>query len=363
MRSSLLSLARGAAGAAALLLFPFAASAHEVYVLTHDEIQHDIASPGFSWWSVIAADMHHFMFWAFIGILTVLVIFGISIIRPLERALLPMFERMKPYAPHIPRITVGMAYLAGAWYQAAYGPELPLAANWGPYTPLITAVLVIVGGLMIAGLYVRTAALAALALFAANVYFQGWYMLTYTNYLGEILVLLLIGAHGFHGARTRHTEPGSWAERVARFSHKAKPYAFLILRVGFGVALFYASFYAKFLHNDLALDVAQGTGILPTVVTHAYTVAQYLGFEPHFLVIGAGIVEFVIALFFIFGIEIRFTALFLEFWLALSLWYFGEVVWPHLILIGIPIAFIFYGYDKYSIEGWLFKKRKMEPVL
>jgi hypothetical protein len=65
----------------------------------------------------------------------------------------------------------------------------------------------------------------------------------------------------------------------------------------------------------------------------------------------------------IFGIEIRFTSLFLEIWLALSLWYFGETVWPHLILIGIPIAFIFYGYDKYSLEGMVFKDPKRQPML
>src|SRR6201999_918731 len=118
---------------------------------------------------------------------------------------------------------------------------------------------------------------------------------------------------------------------------------FFILRVTFGISLLYASIYAKFLHNHLALDVAS-----MTFNGHMTNLAAALGFEPHFLVIGACIIEIVIALFFILGIEIRFTALFLEFWLSLSLFYFGEVVWPHIILIGIPVAFIFYGYDKYS---------------
>jgi hypothetical protein len=342
------------------LFLPALASAHEVYVLTPDEIQHDLATPGFSWWDVIQGDMHHFMFWAFIAVLVVLIIFGISIIRPLERAMMPFFDGLKKYALHITRITVGVAFLAAAYYGAAYGPELPLLAAWGPYTPLIEALLTLMGACIIVGVFVRTAAVAALLLFAVNVYFHGWYMLTYTNYLGEVIILLLLGAEAM---RRKHKPMGAFMQNVERIGHRVKPYAFLIIRVCFGTSLFYASFYAKFLHNELALDVASGTGILPTVATHAYTVAQYLGFEPHFLVVGAGIVEFVIAFFFILGIEIRFTALFLEFWLALSLWYFGEVVWPHLILIGIPIAFIIYGYDKYSIEGMFFKKRRMEPVL
>lgn len=363
-------IARASALLAAFAL-PFLASAHEVYVLTQSEIQSDVDGPRFTWWSVVSADMHHFMFWAFLSILAVLLVFGISILRPVERSLMPVMDRLKRYAPAIARVTVGVSFLAPATSYflpflvhppaAAYGPELPLATIWGAYTPEVSAVLAVMGLLITFGIFARVTAFVALCFFALNVYFHGSYMLTYTNYLGEIIVLLLMGAHG--GAKHAHVRMGAWQERMARFAHKARPYAFLILRVCFGISLFYASFYAKFLHDDLALDVASGTGILPTVVTHAYTVAQALGFEPHFLVVGAGIIEFVIAFFFMLGIEIRFTSLFLEVWLALSLWYFGEVVWPHVILIGIPIAFIFYGYDKYSVEGWLFKKRKMEPVL
>ncbi len=79
--------------------------------------------------------------------------------------------------------------------------------------------------------------------------------------------------------------------------------------------------------------------------------------------LGAAIIELLIGTFFILGIEIRFTALFVLFWLSLSLSYFGEAVWPHIVLIGIPVAFIFYGYDKYSLEGRFFKRRGREPVL
>jgi hypothetical protein len=130
------------------------------------------------------------------------------------------------------------------------------------------------------------------------------------------------------------------------------------VRVTFGTSLLYASLYAKILHNNLALQVAS----LP-LAGHPFALAHYLGFEPHFLVLGAAIVEIVIALFFIFGIEIRWTSLFLLFWLTLSLLYFGEVVWPHLILIGIPLAFLCWGYDEYSLEGRYFKRDGLEPIL
>jgi uncharacterized membrane protein YphA (DoxX/SURF4 family) len=346
------------AGAAAALFAPLAAYAHEVYVLTPAEIAKDTASPPFSSLQVILQDTHRFAFWTMIAVGTVLGVFAISVSRRVEDFFNPLFTKLRPYAPAVSRVTVGVAFLAAAYYSSAYGPELPLAANWGAYAGAVRIVMVLIGLCITFGFFTRLAALVGLALFAANVYFHGWYMLTYTNYLGEIIVLLLIGAHKLGIERG-----GAARGWLGALAGKLAPMSMAILRVCFGISLLYASVYAKFLHNMLALDVASGTGLLSTIAPHALTVAQALGFEPHFLVLGAGIVEIVIALFFILGIEIRFTSLFLEVWLALSLWYFGEVVWPHLILIGIPIAFIFYGYDKYSVEGWLFKNARRQPVL
>jgi uncharacterized membrane protein YphA (DoxX/SURF4 family) len=70
-----------------------------------------------------------------------------------------------------------------------------------------------------------------------------------------------------------------------------------------------------------------------------------------------------IGVFFIIGFEIRFTALVFFGFLTLSLFYFGEVVWPHLILLGVNLAFILHGYDRYSIERRFFKKGVREPIL
>jgi hypothetical protein len=329
-------------------LIPFVASAHEVYVLTPGEIQGDLRMPSFSEWQVIFTNIHEFMFWAFIAFLVVTTVFCISIFRPLERLLMPTFARLRPYAAPIARITIGLSFLAAAYYGATYGPELPIASTFGHYAIVIRILLVCMGVLIISGFYVRMAALSALVLFSIAVYFHGIYMLTYTNYLGEIITLLILGAHrGEH----RHYHESKLAKLFA-------PYSFVLLRVAFGISLLYASFYAKILHNNLALQVAT----LP-LAGHRYGVAHYLGFEPHFLVLGAAIIEIVIAVFFMLGIEIRWTSIFLLFWLSLSLSYFGEVVWPHVILIGIPLAFICYGYDKYSLEGYFFKDGAREPVL
>ena len=228
------------------------------------------------------------------------------------------------------RITVGVSFLASAYYQASYGPELPLASAYGLFTPFATILLVVIGLMIIFNFGAKWAAIFALCLFGYAVYRNGWYMLTYTNYLGEIVALLL----------------------TFNIGKKLEKYTFLIIRVCFGVSLIFASAYAKVIYNNLGLFTVE-----------KYHLDKILGFEAHFLVLGAAIIEILIGLFIILGIEIRFTSAFFLFWLTLSLCFFGEVVWPHIILIGLPIALICYGYDKYSIEGYFFKKDAREPVL
>jgi len=340
----------------AAALLPLTASAHEVYVLTPQEIAAATAAPAFNMWAVFLSNQYQFYFWALIAAITVFIVFGVSLVRPLERLIDPLIGRGRRFAPAIARITVGVSFIAAAYYQATYGPELPLAPTYGALAPLITALLLAMGACIILGIWTRIAALAALLLFAFSAYVHGSYMLTYTNYLGEILVLLLIGAH--HGSVEGPVSRLKIRNAFDALARRLAPYSFAIIRVAFGISLLYASVYAKVIHNNLALDVAT----LP-LAGHSGSIAQAFGLEPHFLVLGAAIVEAVVATFFMLGIEIRFTSIFLEFWLSLSLWYFGETVWPHVILIGIPLAFILYGYDKYSIEGYFFRKQPLEPWL
>lgn len=339
-------------GLAAALFLPATAAAHEVYVLAPSVAKDAIAHSAFSEWQVLLQNLDQFMLWAFIGALVVFIIFFVSLSRALERLIDPLLAKLPPFAPFIGRLTISLSFIAAAYYGALCGPELPLQATFGPASPFIRALLVVIGLMLLFGWRVRLAALTGLALFGYEIAAHGMYMLTYANYFGELILLLILGAHllGFHSKT--HDEV-RLPRQLLKLIRTLTPYAFTILRVCFGISLLYASLYGKVVHNNLALTVAMS---YPDVV-------HFFGFEPHFLVLGAAIIEILIAVFFILGIEIRFTSLFLLFWLSLSLWYFGEVVWPHLILVGIPLAFICYGYDRYSLEGRFFKRGKRQPVL
>lgn len=352
MSHSILKFWKWVLGSVMLFCAPLVASAHEVYVLPHDTVATAMATPRFSELAVIYANMGQFIFWACITATIILVIFATSISHKIEKWGDPFLARLPRYAPVISRVTIGISFIAAAYYQALFGPELPFTTAFFGHESFITALLIVIGGMITLGWYARIAAFIGLCLFGIEILQNGVYMLTYSNYLGELVLLMILGAHhlGFH---TRHHDAVRFPKWLLDLKMKLVPFSFLILRVAFGVGLLYSSLYAKIIHNNLALNVAYAN---PSLI-------HFFGFEPHFLVLGAALVEILIALFFILGIEIRFTSLFLLFWLSLSLWYFGEAVWPHIVLFGIPIAFICYGYDKYSLEGFLFKRNGREPVL
>jgi uncharacterized membrane protein YphA (DoxX/SURF4 family) len=328
-------------------MLPAIASAHEVYVLDPATIMRDIMNPSPNPLIMILQEPSQFLLWAIIGSILISTVFAMSITRVFERIFDPLLARLKPLAAPIARLTLGACLIASAYHSALFGPELPLS-HFGGFAAAIQIGLYLSGALILLGLFTRAASLIALCIFLAGVVRYNVYMLTYANYLGEICFVLILGSGRFSLERML----GIHSRHFHLLRRRFEPYAFPVLRILFGISVAFASYFAKFLHSQLALDV----------VTN-YHLTNYFHFEPLFIVLGAFCVELLIGLFFILGIEIRHTVLFFLFWLFLSLLYFGEAVWPHLVLVGVLLALFCHGYDRYSVEGRFFKKRHLEPVL
>ena len=332
-----------------LAVAPTFVSAHEVYVLRTGDIQKAMMGPAMPVMQVILDNLHQFIFWAFLCFVVITTIFFMSISRYAERMLNPFFRRVKSYAPLLVRMSVGASMLASAYNQALFGPELPFTALFGAYTPIATAAIVSSGSLLIARSWTRVAMLVVILTFAAGVYATGSYMLTYAEYLDAFAMMFLLEA------ASQKSTSGILGTFISRSGQAIKPYRFAILRILFGIALVYASVYAKLLHPTLTLMVIEQY--------HLTSYWLFGAFEPHFLVLGAAFIELLCGIFFIVGFEIRHTSLFVLFWLTLSLLFFGESVWPHIIIFGLAGAFFLYGYDRYSLEGRYFKRGDREPVL
>jgi uncharacterized membrane protein YphA (DoxX/SURF4 family) len=329
------------------------AYAHEVYVLDSDTIAAALEQPPLQVFAIIFNDTQQFFFWFFLTTLILVVVAFASVSKRLEHIFDPYLLRLKRYAPLIGRVTLGLSVCASAYYSALFGPELPLS-NLLPqlYVAPFRLFLAVVGVCVTIGYHTRIMALFLIGVYAWIATKYSVYVLTYANYLGEMLIAFTVGGSLY--AFDKST-PKSTPKFLRGFIKFTEEHAFLFLRIGFGVSLIYASMYAKFFHAQLAIT---------TVIQ--YNLTDYFPFSPEFIVLGAFAIEILLGVLFIIGIEIRFAAIFLTIFLILSLVYFKEAVWPHLILAGGAMTIFAYGYGPYTLERLYLRrhhhKDSEEPV-
>ncbi len=329
-----------------IILFPFRlTSAHEVYVLDPSEIKHDIGMPTPDFVATVTTHFAQFLEWGLIVIVLVGLIFMISVSRPIEKVLDKSLIKLKRYAPTITQITLGIGLLASGYFGAAFGIELSFATMG--YMMLLKALFTIAGMMVLFGIYPRLGASITIGLFVPFLYKYGVYMLNYMTYFGEAIAILVFGS-AYSILQNLKMKP-FFEQKILRHLHT---YKFLLLRIFFGISLIYASLYAKFFHGELALHTVT-----------KYHLTMYFPFDPLFLVLGAMILEIILGLFFILGFEIRFASLFFLVFLSASLMFFGESVWPHIILFGTAIAMFTHGYDKYTLTAYLSRRKDLEPTL
>ncbi len=334
----------------AIMLAPFSAFAHEVYVLDAATVQRALSADSINPFTAYAGNEYSFFFWGSVSAIVFTTVLSAGVFRLFERWVDPMLFYLKRFAHLVVRITVAASLASFGAYGALFGPELPLAHLFGNLAGVAQIALMACGILILVGIYTRTIAALLLLLYLYAYSMFGFYILTYTDHLGAFLLLLILGSgHWSLGQRFNLSRMPNGAHFFLR---QLSPYAFPLMRMLFGFGIMFAAIYAKFIHSELALQVVL-----------QYNLTHYFPFDPMFVVLGALIIEFLAGLMMFLGIEIRWTGLFLIFWLTLSLLYFQEAVWPHIVLFGLGFALLCHGYDRYSLEGRLFKRRGAEPIL
>lgn len=333
---------------AAALLLPSVALAHEVYVLPLDIIHTAMSNPSPDPFSAYIGNELAFFFWAFISFVVVSTVAAATFFRVFEKRALPFLMKIKKYALPVARITAGISTVSFGLAGALYGTEMPFVSLFGGTTMLMQIFFILAGLSITLGVFTRPLALLLALVYAYAGYVYGWYVLTYTDHIGLYILLILLGSGDFSLSRQLRINEVD----APRFVEHLRPFAFPIMRMCLGFGVLFASVYAKYLYSSLALNVVV-----------MYDLTRYFPFDPLFVVLGALIIEFLIGLLIFFGVAIRWTLLFLAFWLTLSLLYFQEMIWPHIILFGLAIALFCHGYDRFSLEGRFLKHRGAEPVL
>lgn len=313
--------------------------AHEVYVLTPNQINHDehIQSP-----NVFHAlnNAHNLRLFIILSLLA-LCILGFALFlkstKPFTR--LGRLIDKTTIAPDVIRIAFGASLIISAKNSAVFGPELPIDSF--PLAGLLRIFLVVIGIALTLGIFIRLfgwlAILLCLFVFAT----KGWYALTYANYLGEALAVVLLPIQSLSLdaliAKLKHA-------KVTRF--KYEQYSMPVARLLFGFSILYAAINVKFVTPALSLDVV-----------NRYNLTHYLPFDPLFVVLGAGLIESLVAVLYMLGLLQRFnTVLFLVF-LTLSLFFFKESVWPHYLLIALAVGVFLHKPDMWTLDRLLSKRK------
>jgi len=304
-----------------LTLFPFAVSAHEAYVIDRKDFWHELSMPyDFKAFDALK-DPHNLHITLSITGGVLIAFFLNFLFRRLwvGEGAHKLVERLAPLGPFFVRFTIAVSFFFSAQALVFLGPELDLSQMFWPH--ILQAFLYLISVMIFFGFLTELAAVIGIAIFSIGFYYYGLYMLTYLNYLGELIVLLLFGMR-------------SWSLDALlfgplKFLKHFEKYETTIVRIFYGVGLAYAGLTIKFLHSALTESV---------VINWHLTQFHWLfPGDPLLVVLGGGLAEITIGLLIVFGFELRMTVLISLFYITLSLFYFRELVWPHLLLYGISL--------------------------
>ncbi len=321
------------------------AYAHEAYVLPYDTFWSGMKQ-SFSSHAFDALKNPHNLYLIIVIGLSVLLLLTLNFFfrrSELGQKVSNLFERYSYLGPHFVRITIAIALLFSAFSNTFLGPELH--ENLFPFSHIIQISLFAISIMIAVGFLTEMAALAGILIFLGSFFVFGPYIFTYLNYFGELIVLLLFGMRIF--------SIDKYLFGPLRRFHVFEKYETVIVRVMYGLALIYAGITVKLLHPDLTILVVNSW--------HLTKFHWLFPSDPLLVTLGAGVVESIIGLFIIFGFEMRLTVLISLFYITLSLLYFRELVWPHLLLYGISFNLLLQP-EIFTVDHVLFSNHRKEKA-
>lgn len=319
-----------------VLLFPPLVFAHEAYVLTPEQFQEGLAQNSTNPLAGLL-DPEYIKLSAVITI-AVIVSYILAILwatTPPAAYLDRVIKKNKLIGPLIIRLAISASFFFAAQANAILGPELSLENVAG--AAVIRFLLFLISVMVFFGVFIEMAALIGLGLFIYMTAYHGFYMVTYANYFGELIVLLLFGSRTlsfdflFFGKKL-------WVKSLEKYKELEVP----IVRMLYGMALIFAGYTIKFQHQILTIRVYE-----------EYHLVDFFQAKATFIAAGAGLSEIAIGLFILLGLAMRWTLIISLVFITLSVLYFKEMLWPHLMLYGISFSLLINSADPFTVDHYL----------
>lgn len=310
-------------------------SAHEAYVLPHSEFQQGLQIYSSNPLASLIDSTHVQI--SFLITLFVIVGYTAVILWSMTKPAAMLDKMLKKAAvlgPLIIRLAVGISFYFSAQGNDFLGPELSLTAL--PGGVIIRFFLYFTALMILCGVFTEIAALVGLFLFIYSTFYFGSYMITYANYFAELLVLILFGSR-FFSVDYLFLRKNLWIKALKKYKKLEIP----LVRIFYGFGLIYAGYTIKFLHQELSI-----------MVYNQYHLQNFFQTDGNFIAAGAGLSEILIGLFILLGFAQRLTILVSLVFITLSLLYFREMLWPHLILYGISFSLLINSADQYTVDRY-----------
>ncbi len=325
-----------------LLLNPHVTFAHEAYVLTREQFNQGLKTTNVNPLASLF-DTSYFLITVIITIslVSLYTLVGIFSTTSLASKLDKYIKKGRVLGPLIVRLAISSSFFFAAQTNSILGPEISLSSL--PYGELLRTVLYAISAMVFLGFFVEIAALIGLLIFGYITFYYGHYMLTYLNYFGELVALLIFGSRFLSFDKFLLGKKTIFS-KLEKYRELEVP----IVRILYGLALIYTAVNIKFLHP-----------LIPVTVYNQYKLHDYFFNAPaSFIAAGAGLSEFLIGFFIVLGLSVRLTVIISLIFITLSLLYFRELVWPHFMLYGISLSLILNAGDKLSLEHYLIPKAR-----
>lgn len=328
--------------------FIHTAKAHENYVLTQEQINEGMRNWNYDPFTALN-NSQNFKIALFValGTLIGMALYFIFQHSQLGRRFDAWIRKGEPFGDVILRVALALSFIASAYYVAYLGPEIHLST-----LPLLSpavwqAVLYILGFLLLFGLFSRFVGIVSMVIFLIACFVYKDYMVTYFNYFGEFLALILFGTFVF--ALDRFIFKGERKEN--------RNLEIALIRITYGISILYPAISIKILHPKIIIDIV-----------NQYNLTQFHWLfpnDPLLISLGTGLAQIVVGIAIALGFQTRINTMITFGLMFLSVIFFKEAVWPHIILLALALYLMINNGGDWTLDNkigkWLDRVRQ-KPV-
>ncbi len=323
------------------IVAPRSVSAHEQYVLSKQQFDLDYANSGINVFDALKSPENlRIAIEVGVGIIILFALYLIFLSSRLEFFLDQALGHLEPASHALVRIAIGFSFIYSAATAVYLGPEISLASL--PWGGIIQYALYVLGIFLVFGFVSELAGLLSLAIIIAATFIYKDYMLTYFNYFGEFLALLLFGSRIFSLDKLLFG--------LKRLAEKSKDYEIAILRITYGISILYPAISVKLIHPAVIMDIVRQY--------HLNRIHWLFPADPLLIALGAGLTQIVVGICLIIGFETRLNSFITFILYVLSILFFREVVWPHYILLALSLYLVINNGSKFTIDNLVERMRE-----